>query len=79
VPLSQQRPDAGRGDAKGFDNALVADAIGNVAESATANVFMVRDGVAFTPIPNGTFLNGITRQRHMANLREAGSRWSKPS
>ena len=58
--------------AKGFDNALVADAMGNVAEAATANVFMVRDGTAFTPIPNGTFLNGITRQRHMANLRAAG-------
>ena len=42
---------------RGFGNALVADAMGNVAESATANVFMVRDGVAFTPIANGTFLS----------------------
>jgi len=58
--------------AKGFGNALVADAMGNVAESATANVFMVRDGVAFTPIANGTFLAGITRARHIANLRAAG-------
>lgn len=57
---------------KGFGNALVADAMGNVAETATANVFMVRDGVAFTPIPNGTFLAGITRARHIANLRDAG-------
>ena len=57
---------------KGFGNALVADAMGNVAETATANVFMVRDGVAFTPIPNGTFLAGITRARHIANLRAAG-------
>ncbi len=57
---------------KGYDNALVADALGNVAETASANIFMVRDGVAFTPIPNGTFLNGITRQRHMSNLRAAG-------
>jgi len=57
---------------KGYDNALVADAMGNVAESATANVFMVRDGVVFTPIPNGTFLNGITRQRHIKNLRADG-------
>ena len=24
---------------------------------------MVKDGVVFTPMPNGTFLNGITRQR----------------
>ncbi|WP_415182529.1 branched-chain amino acid aminotransferase [Phaeovulum sp.] len=57
---------------KGFGNALVQDAMGNVAESATANVFMVRDNVVFTPIANGTFLSGITRARHMANLRADG-------
>jgi branched-chain amino acid aminotransferase len=57
---------------KGFTNALVADAMGNVAESATANVFIVKDGVAFTPIANGTFLAGITRSRHIANLRADG-------
>jgi branched-chain amino acid aminotransferase len=32
----------------------------------------VRDGVVFTPIPNGTFLAGITRSRHIANLRADG-------
>lgn len=58
--------------AKGYGNALVADALGNVAESATSNVFMVRDGEVFTPIANGTFLAGITRARHMANLRADG-------
>ncbi|MES2665027.1 MAG: branched-chain amino acid aminotransferase [Pseudomonadota bacterium] len=58
--------------AKGFGNALVADAMGNLAESATANVFLVKDGVVFTPIPNGTFLAGITRARHIANLRADG-------
>ncbi|MBY6115126.1 branched-chain amino acid aminotransferase [Mameliella alba] len=58
--------------ARGFANALVADAMGNVAETATANVFMVRDGVVMTPIPNGTFLSGITRARHIANLRADG-------
>jgi branched-chain amino acid aminotransferase len=58
--------------AKGYGNALVADALGNVAESATANVFMVRDGEVFTPVPNGTFLAGITRARHIANLRADG-------
>lgn len=57
---------------KGFGNALVADAIGNVAESASANVFMVRDGEVFTPVANGTFLAGITRARHMSNLRADG-------
>ncbi len=58
--------------AKGFNNALVADAMGNVAETATANVFMVKDGEVFTPIANGTFLAGITRARHMKNMRADG-------
>ena len=57
---------------KGFDNALVADAMGNVAETATSNIFMVKDGEVFTPIPNGTFLAGITRARHIINLLNAG-------
>lgn len=59
---------------KGFGNALAQDAMGNVAESATANVFMVRDGEVFTPVANGTFLSGITRARHIANLRADGVR-----
>ncbi|MCR9115155.1 MAG: branched-chain amino acid aminotransferase [Rhodobacteraceae bacterium] len=57
---------------KGFTNALVADALGNVAEAATANAFAVKDGEVFTPVPNGTFLAGITRARHIANLRADG-------
>ena len=57
---------------KGFANALVADALGNVAEAATANVFAVKDGEVFTPVPNGTFLSGITRARHITNLRADG-------
>ncbi|OIQ41253.1 MAG: branched chain amino acid aminotransferase [Roseobacter sp. MedPE-SWde] len=57
---------------RGFSNALALDATGNVAETATANIFMVRDGEVFTPIPNGTFLAGITRARHIANLRADG-------
>ncbi|MCX7567193.1 branched-chain amino acid aminotransferase [Sulfitobacter sp. F26169L] len=57
---------------KGFGNALVADALGNVAETASANVFMVKDGEVFTPVPNGTFLAGITRARHMHNMRTEG-------
>ncbi|MDD8024781.1 MAG: branched-chain amino acid aminotransferase [Paracoccaceae bacterium] len=57
---------------KGFGNALVQDAMGNVAETATANVFMVKDGVVMTPIANGTFLSGLTRARHIKNLRDNG-------
>ena len=57
---------------KGFSNALVCDVMGNVAETATANIFLVRDGEVFTPIPNGTFLAGITRGRHISNLQKNG-------
>ncbi|MBO0902961.1 branched-chain amino acid aminotransferase [Jiella sonneratiae] len=57
---------------RGFENALVLDMIGNVAETGTSNIFCVRDGVVYTPAPNGCFLNGITRQRVIALLREAG-------
>ncbi len=58
--------------AKGYGNALVTDALGNVAETSSANVFMVRDKEVFTPIANGCFLAGITRARHIANMRADG-------
>jgi branched-chain amino acid aminotransferase len=58
--------------ARKFDNAVVCDMLGNVAELATSNVFMAKDGVVFTPIPNGTFLAGITRQRVIGLLRGSG-------
>jgi branched-chain amino acid aminotransferase len=57
---------------RGFDNAVKLDLNGNVAEFATSNLFMVKDGVAYTPSPNGTFLNGITKQRVQGLLREDG-------
>ena len=57
---------------RGFDNALARDMNGNVAETASSNVFMVRDGVVMTPVANGTFLSGITRARIIGLLREAG-------
>ncbi|MFZ0997352.1 MAG: branched-chain amino acid aminotransferase [Candidatus Sulfotelmatobacter sp.] len=57
---------------RGFDNAIVCDMLGNVAELATSNIFMAKDGVVFTPIPNGTFLAGITRQRVIGLLRKNG-------
>jgi branched-chain amino acid aminotransferase len=57
---------------RGFDNALVRDMLGNVAETGTSNIFMVKDGVVMTPAPNGSFLNGITRQRVIDLLRASG-------
>lgn len=58
--------------ARGFDNALVLDMLGNVAETGTSNIFMARDGVVMTPAPNRSFLAGITRRRVIGLLREAG-------
>jgi branched-chain amino acid aminotransferase len=57
---------------RGFDNALVCDATGNIAELANSNVFLGKDGAVFTPIANGTFLAGITRKRVIGLLRGAG-------
>ena len=57
---------------RGFDNALVRDMLGNIAETGSSNIFMVKDGVVFTPAANRTFLAGITRSRVMALLGEAG-------
>ena len=58
--------------ARGFSNALSLDHEGNVAETASTNVFLVRDGEVLTPVPNGTFLNGLTRQRVIKLLRADG-------
>jgi branched-chain amino acid aminotransferase len=67
---------AGRasGDARsrGFDEAIMLDPLGNVAEFSSSNLWIARDGAAHTPVPNGTFLNGITRQRVARLLRQAG-------
>lgn len=57
---------------RGFDNALVLDMLGNVAETASTNIFMVKDAVVSTPQANGTFLNGVTRQRVLQLLRAEG-------
>ncbi len=57
---------------RGFNNALVRDMLGNVAETGSTNIFMVKDGVVFTPAPNHTFLAGITRNRVAGLLRDDG-------
>ena len=57
---------------RGFDNAVMCDMLGNVAELATSNIFLAKDGVVYTPAINGTFLAGITRQRVIGLLRQNG-------
>jgi branched-chain amino acid aminotransferase len=57
---------------RGFDNALVLDMLGNVAETGSSNIFLVKDGHVFTPAANGTFLSGITRARTIVLLEGSG-------
>lgn len=59
---------------RGFDNCLVLDMLGNVAETGSSNVFIVKDGQVLTPAANGTFLSGITRARAIALLGDYGFR-----
>ena len=58
---------------RGFDNCLLFDMLGNVAELATANVFLAKDGVVMTPAANGSFLSGVTRKRVLSLLRGDGA------
>jgi branched-chain amino acid aminotransferase len=59
--------------ARGFDNAVVCDPSGNVAEFATSNLFFVAEnGEVTTPVANGTFLSGITRARVIKLLAAEG-------
>lgn len=69
-------PNSSRGvrevQARGFTNGVVLDALGNVAETCSSNLFLVKDGTVITPVPNGSFLAGITRNRVITLLRDAG-------
>jgi len=56
----------------GYDEAILLDARGLVAEATGENIFMVREGVVFTPPLSSPVLAGITRASVMRLLRDSG-------
>lgn len=58
--------------ADGFDEALLLDPQGYVAEASGENVFAVRGGTLYTPVFGGPQLGGITRDTTITLAREAG-------
>ena len=56
--------------AAGYDEAIVLNHDGHVAEGSAANFFMLRDGVVLTPAVSDNILEGITRRTAITLLRE---------
>ena len=56
----------------GYDEALLLDASGFVSEGAGENLFVVKDGVIYTPDLSAGALNGITRNTVMHIAKDLG-------
>ncbi|HXW76016.1 MAG TPA: branched-chain amino acid transaminase [Candidatus Eremiobacteraceae bacterium] len=54
----------------GYDEAILLTADGHVAEGSAENIFIVREGVVFTPPVSDAILEGITRASVMELLRD---------
>ena len=69
VNMAFQKSEA---ELNGFDEAVVLTANGHVNESSAANIFVVRDGVAITPVVSDDLLEGVTRKALMELMSNEG-------
>ncbi len=58
--------------AKGDTDGIALDMQGYVSEASTANIFLVKDGVIFTPDLSSSVLNGLTRQSVITIAKNLG-------
>lgn len=58
--------------ANGFDEGIALSPGGTVSEGSGQNIFLVADGVIYTPPIDGTLLTGITRDTIATLARDAG-------
>lgn len=56
----------------GYDEGIALDADGNISEGSGENVFIVRDGVLYTPPLAASILPGVTRATVTQLARDAG-------
>ena len=62
----------------GVDDMLLTDNQGYITEATVANIFIVKNGVVYTPPNNGSILPGITRA-NIARLLTRDTRLSTPT
>jgi branched-chain amino acid aminotransferase len=58
--------------ADGYAEGIALDVSGNVSEGSGQNIFMVRDGIVYTPPLGSSILGGITRDSVMTLARDLG-------
>ena len=56
----------------GFDEAIMMNSQGKVSEASGMNIFIIRDGILYTPAVNQDILEGITRASVMELARDMG-------